>query len=372
MLNEETGGYNKTGMVIAVCAILELATRPSSPLIKEGKSGGPKDVSDNAKDTPRNWIASSIALGSLFFTLHCMFTDSSTIIAWSWTGYQDGQPRGPLPHLHGSITLIAQSLGLVVSAVLTTPASFALLSHPLWFAYGCASAFFMYRCRDWTGFLGRLNFAIFCMSILPSLLSQSSAWKGDKVGRRYFVTFFVAILFYLANMWTVAYAFVPGGSYLRERTDLYVPLALFYPMFMTVLASVLAAQLAGISLVFRSPFGASTRPNSCHHIPNSARTQIPAILCLLSLVSVLVTLIRWPAVGPRPFKAGTRVFNAGIWTIHFGIDNAGHDSQRRIRDVIRCVAGLVLGTPCMCDDLNWMLTGICNLMSSACWRQICT
>ncbi|KAG6370470.1 hypothetical protein JVT61DRAFT_12093 [Boletus reticuloceps] len=317
MLNEETGGYNKTGMVIAVCAILELATRPSSPPIKEEKSGKQKHPPNNAKDIPRNWIASSIALGSLFFTLHCMFTDSSTIIAWSWTGYQDGQPRGPLPHLHGSIGLLAQSLGLIIPAVLPTSASTALLGHPLWSAYGCASAFVMYRFRDWTGFLGGLNFAIFCMSILPSVLSQSSAWQGDKVGRRYFVTFLVAILLYLANVWTVAYAFVPGGSYLRERTDL-----------------VLAAQLAAISLT-SWPFGASTRPNSMLRIPSSTRTRIPVILCLLSLSSVLVTLLHWPAVGPTPYKPGTRTFNAGIWTIHFGIDNVGHDSQRRIRDVIR-------------------------------------
>ncbi|KAI9567300.1 Frag1/DRAM/Sfk1 family-domain-containing protein [Boletus coccyginus] len=320
MLNEETGGYNKTGLVVAVCAILELATRPSSPPVdsEEGRSGGPEDASNNAKVIPRNWMASSIALGSLFFTLHCMFSDSSTIIAWSWTGYQDGQPRGPLPHLHGSITLIAQSLGLIISAVLPTSAASALLSHPLWFVYGCASAFVMYYFRDWAGFLGGLNFAIFCMSILPSVLSQSSAWQGDKVGRRLFVTFFVAILFYLANVWTVAYAFVPGGPYLRERTDL-----------------VLIAQLLAILLAFRSPFGASTRTNFLPGIPSSTRTRVPAILCLLSLISVLVTLFRWPPVGPRPFKPGTRIFNAGIWTIHFGIDNAGHDSQRRIRDVIR-------------------------------------
>jgi len=93
--------------------------------------------------------------------------------------------------------------------------------------------------------------------------------------------------------------------------------------------------LAAISLAFRSPFGASTRTNSLLRIPSSSRAQIPAILCLLSLVSVLFTLFRWPTVGPRPFKPGTRMFNAGIWTIHFGIDNVGHDSQRRIRDVIR-------------------------------------
>jgi hypothetical protein len=28
---------------------------------------------------------------------------------------------------------------------------------------------------------------------------------------------------------------------------------------------------------------------------------------------------------------------AGVWTLHFGIDNEGRDSQRRVRDLIRCV-----------------------------------
>lgn len=222
MLNEETGGYNKTGMVIAVCAILELATRPYSLPADKLKSGG--DASNAAKDVPRNWLPSSIALGSLFFTLHCMFTDSSTVIAWSWTGYQDGHPRGPLPHLHGSITLLAQSLGLIIPVILPPSMSSALLGHPLWFAYGCASAFVMYRFRDWTGFLGGLNFAVFCTSIIPLVLSQSCAWQSDKAGRRYFVAFFVAIVFYVANVFTVAYAFVPGGPYLRERTNLCVSL----------------------------------------------------------------------------------------------------------------------------------------------------
>ncbi|KAG9315095.1 Frag1/DRAM/Sfk1 family-domain-containing protein [Chiua virens] len=319
MLNEEIGGYNKTGMVIAIFAILELATRPSNPNVN-AKLERKKDASNDSKDTTlRNWLASSIALGSLFFTLHCLFTDSNTIIAWSWTGYQDGHPRGPLPHLHGSITLIAQSFGLILPAVLPTTISSALLTHPLWFAYGCASAFVMYRFCDWPGFLGGLNFAVFCMSILPLVVSQHSAWNGDKAGRRYFTAFFVAILFYLANTWTVAYAFVPAGVYLRERTDL-----------------VLSAQMAAMLLAFRLPFGGvSASPNLFLRIPSPTRTHLPAILCLFSLVSVLATLLHWPAVGPRPYKPGTRTFNAGIWTVHFGIDNVGHDSQRRIRDIIR-------------------------------------
>ncbi|KAF9234613.1 Frag1/DRAM/Sfk1 family-domain-containing protein [Melanogaster broomeanus] len=318
MLNEETGGYNKTGIVIAVCALIELATRPSGPP-KEADSNEQKNPSATMNTgTVQHWLPSSLALGSLFFTLHCMLTDSSTIIAWSWTGYQDGQPKGPLPHLHGSLTLIAQSLGLIIPALLPASTASALLTHPFWFAYGCASAYMMYRFRDWTGFVGGLNFAIFCMSIVPSVLLQTTVWQSSKAGRRYFVTFFAAILFYLANVWTVAYAFVPGGVYLRERTDL-----------------VLIAQFAVLAPAFHWPCRVLTTPNISLHLPSRTCTHIPTTLVLLSITSALVTLYRWPAMGPRPYKPGTGMFNAGIWTVHFGIDNAGRDSQRRIRDVIK-------------------------------------
>ena len=285
MLNEETGGYNKTGIVIAVCAILELATRPSSPPVKEGKSGKPKDVSHNAKDISRSWIPSSIALGSLFFTLHCMFTDSSTIIAWSWTGYQDGQPRGPLPHLHGSITLFAQAFGLIIPTILPTSVSHAFLTHPLWFVYGCASAFVMYRFRDWTGFLGGLNFAVFCMSILSPILSQSSAWQRDKVGRRHFVAFFTAILFYLANVWTVAYAFVPGGLYLRERTDLYVPLIFFRPLFQTAFPESSSASwpLSRLDSVSRSEHRLDPTRSLVCRVSHGSKFPRPCVFYLLHL-----------------------------------------------------------------------------------------
>lgn len=216
MLNEKSGGYNKTGIFLAVCALYELATRPSAiPDTAEEarRTGNLKDSGASVASSSR-WLVASIALGGMIFTLHCFFIDSSTIIAWSWTGYKEGQPKGPLPHLYGSLTLIAQAVGLSMPTLLST----RWFSSPLWFSYGCASAFVMYSFRDWTGFIGGLNLAVFVMSMLPSIIRQSA--QQGKAGRTYFMAYFVTILFYLANVWTVAYAFVPGGSYLRERSDL--------------------------------------------------------------------------------------------------------------------------------------------------------
>ncbi|KIM62789.1 hypothetical protein SCLCIDRAFT_24844 [Scleroderma citrinum Foug A] len=323
MLNEETGGYNKTGILLAILALLELGTRPPASCASASVPLNPKGTDINTRspdkwDGDDHWLPSSIALGSLFFTLHCMFSDSSTIIAWSWTGYEDRQPRGPMPHLYGSLTLIAQSVGLLIPAVLLPSTSSALLTHPVWFAYGCAAAFVMYNFRDWQGFAGGLNFAVFCMSVIPSILTQVAVRGSGKPGRTLFVAFFVAILFYLANVFTAAYAFVPGGTYFRERTNL-----------------VLMAQLVAMSLAFRLPSKNFGKPSPSSNLTGSTASYPRVLLIIIMLGSTLISLYRWPAIGPRPYKSGTRIFNAGIWTVHFGIDNVGRDSQRRMRDVIR-------------------------------------
>jgi len=78
----------------------------------------------------------------------------------------------------------------------------------------------MYRHRDWVGYFGGLNLAVFSMSVLPMVLSLAAESSDGRVARTYTLAFFVTCLFYLASVWTVAYAFVPGGVYLRERTDL--------------------------------------------------------------------------------------------------------------------------------------------------------
>ncbi|KAH7912023.1 Frag1/DRAM/Sfk1 family-domain-containing protein [Hygrophoropsis aurantiaca] len=309
MVNEELGGYNKTGILLAICALIELYTRPPmSPTPTAQAENTPKEIISKPK--ANSWLSASLALGSLLFTLHCLLSDSSTIIAWSWSGYDNGHPKGPLPHLYGSVTLIAQAAGLLTCMILPATA----VTHPLWFLYGSTSAYVMYRHRDWLGFAGGLNTVVFFMSIIPTVMSNAAS--EEKVGRTYFVASLVVIILYLANVWTVAYAFVPGGAYLRERTDL-----------------VLLAQFLALAPAFKWSF--KITHNTPLHLPSSIKQRTYALLSLLSLSSVLISLYKWPILGPTPYKVGTRIFNAGIWTVHFGIDNVGHDSQRRIRDVIR-------------------------------------
>lgn len=58
------------------------------------------------------------------------------------------------------------------------------------------------------------------MSIIPHVILHTSGTTS--VTKTYTLAFVTVILLYLADVWTVAYAFVPGGDLLRERTDMYV------------------------------------------------------------------------------------------------------------------------------------------------------
>lgn len=60
-----------------------------------------------------------------------------------------------------------------------------------------------------------------------------------------------------------------------------------------------------------------------------------ATLAVVSVASLMASLYHMPIRTPQPFRPGPRILRAGIWTIHFGLDNVGRDSQRGIRNLIR-------------------------------------
>jgi hypothetical protein len=194
-------------------ALYEFVTRFSAQA--DPASGG-KTKSPNGSLVKTPWLTSAISLGGLIFSLHALLSDPSTLIAWSWTGYDQGRPKGPVPTLHGSLTLITQCLGLLLPVALGRSA--ALLANPAWHVYGMASAYILYSHKDWLGYAGGLNFAVFLMSIIPGILNRAA--NTGAIWKTYFTAWLVVCMFDLASVWTVAYAFVPGGVYLRERTDL--------------------------------------------------------------------------------------------------------------------------------------------------------
>lgn len=210
MVDPSSGGCNKTAILLALGAIYEYYYRPSDKdLSKPAVGEAPKAPS--APSSQKSALLSALSLGSLIFSLHCFLTDSATLVAWSWTGYPI---VGPIPHVHSVLTTLVQASGIIL--MLVVPPHF--LRHPLWFAFGASGAFVMYTYKDWLGYLGGLGFALFLTSSIPQIMADAA--KGSSVAKTYTLAFLTTIILYLANVWTVAYAFVPGGKYLRERSDM--------------------------------------------------------------------------------------------------------------------------------------------------------
>lgn len=219
-VHEASGGYNKTGILIAILAIHSFYSRFANPATDSStaqKTSDKSPVASSPETSRKLWVVDGLALGSLIFSLHCFTTDSSTLIAWSWTGYPI---KGPMPHLHGSLTHVAQALGILLPAVLPDAVSTHVFAHPLWFLYGSLSAYVTYAYSDWTGYIGGWNLVVFLTSVIPAVLGRAAS--NRYAVKTYATAFFVAILFDLGSTFTVAYAFVIGGQYFRERTDLYV------------------------------------------------------------------------------------------------------------------------------------------------------
>jgi hypothetical protein len=115
--------------------------------------------------------------------------------------------------------------------------------NPLWFATGAWCAWVMYAKSGWEGYTGGLGYAVFLMPMLPLAFGRAAAaaarrprsrgaehakdarsiWEEEtelNVAQVYAGAMGVYCALNVASIFTVAYAFVPGGVYLRERTDL--------------------------------------------------------------------------------------------------------------------------------------------------------
>ncbi|TRM66791.1 Frag1/DRAM/Sfk1 family-domain-containing protein [Schizophyllum amplum] len=328
-VDDASGGWNKTGVILAVLACGDLYTRQTTADVPSRKI----DVSAMPQpDT--HWLAAALPLGSLVFILHAYLTEAGTLTAWAWTGWHDYQPSGPMSK-HAALTLLAISAGgaLALSSLCneaekddaekapsqaqqassTGGVIAAMLSHPAWYALGSAASFVMYGYRGWAGYAGSLVTAMFWASLVPGIVARAAA--TGKPGRTLGTAMFIYILMILANVWTVAYAFVPGGVYLRERTDL-----------------VMVAQTLLLAPAFAWSREARLK-TPVLELPRTARLRAYATLAICCILGLATSLYRQPLAAPRPYSPGPRIITAGIWTVHFGFDNAGRDSQRLISEL---------------------------------------
>lgn len=84
-----------------------------------------------------------------------------------------------------------------------------------------------------------------------------------------------------------------------------------------------------------------------------------AIVYMLALTAA-ISVYRAPLDTPRPYRPGPRIIRAGIWTVHFGMNNEGRDSQRGMRELIRYLNKRISPhlTQCCGRDLELDIVGL--------------
>ncbi|KAK7966801.1 Protein cwh43 [Apiospora aurea] len=291
IMHAENGGQNEIGLLLALIAAWRFTRR--APL----NTGAAK--SENLGDSA---FLSALGVAGLFFGLHSLLSDSSTMISWVWEGYP---VRGPVAVPHGWFTIAAMTAGLLTG-----------LAHPslvgTWSVYGiaCVGAAILTLYANWFGYYGGIVLAFYLMAIAgPFLKNAAKRSPATTFG----LGFFLYNIMVLFHVWVVAYAFVPGGPYFPWTTDTTAP------------QFIAAPEIPYIGIGLDQP------------------------------IFLAMAYLRFPSNDYVPYHADSQIITAGIWTIHFSLDNDMWSSEKRIRNLLKELEVDVVGL--LESDLQRIIMG---------------
>ncbi|KAK4101244.1 hypothetical protein N658DRAFT_507196 [Parathielavia hyrcaniae] len=300
IMHAANGGWNGTGLVLAVLAALRFTRRASL------QGGNP------VEDKSGSALLSAFGIGGLFFALHSLLSDTSTMVLWVWDGYPI---RGPVSNVHAWYTIAAMTIGVV--AGISRP---ALVTTWTVYGAGCLGAALLTLYHRWVGYFGALTLAAYLMAISVPLISSASK-KNPAV--TFGLGFFIYNFLVLFHVWVVAYAFVPGGPLVREHTDW---------IMITTMLLIGAGVFGLISQQAKSGRKTADRRRAAN---NHHRKYHLGTLGVLNILFLCANFLRFPTNDYKPHHAEDRLLTAGIWTIHFSIDNRLWSSEYRMRDLIK-------------------------------------
>lgn len=298
IMKKENGGLNAYFFFLGIIAALLTKSQTFAQSSKELPSPG------------GSLILASMGLGAYFNLLKSFLSDSSTLVYWNWEGYPI---HGPTPIGGGLLHFAAFISGMILS-LKRSPAH---LSSALYASLVIVSAYLLGEYTNWIGFFGGLGLTFYLASIGPTV---SHSATGHNVTALFFLSFFFSVLLSLASVWTVAYAFVPGGPFLRELSNVV--------MYITV-AMLLAGVANYLTRRYVPKVTRFSRKNSITLKYVARYATFVAAFC------VGTAWFRIPSAPFRPFNEESRSFTAGIWCVHFGLDNDMWSSETRMRDLIR-------------------------------------
>ncbi|KAJ9479393.1 Protein CWH43 [Pseudozyma hubeiensis] len=339
-MDSTNGGHNVVLLAFAILAVAETAVRPKYthlPIVqrRQGRRGhaiGPDKEAQASDQRPGSLAAASLGVGALLYGLHTFLTDTGTMIAWGWTGYP---VTGPMAIPHGCIILVTMA--------------FSSLAATRWTSFGYRLSLFLVQCGsvallhltdDWSSFAGAIGLALSLPPLAFPLISATMRHDPIKV---MLFGWLVANVLTFFGVLTVAYAFVPGGKIMRERTGLMLIVQLV----------LLGVGLANARSVDAKRFTSQPRGNTASTTDHSTNKTAKAndasktvqsgstyyiclLMALIGLAGNLVPLYRIvPASAIVPHHPEDRLVTAGMWTVHFALDQHMRDSSRRMASIMK-------------------------------------
>ncbi|KAL5627781.1 hypothetical protein BROUX41_002529 [Berkeleyomyces rouxiae] len=311
IMHEENGGMNGMGLTIAILAVLRFVRRP---------------VLTGAGVTPvkkvgwfSSWL-SAASIGGIMFALHSLLSDSSTMILWGWDGFPY---RGPEASVHGYLTMAAMTAGAVSG--MYKP---ALLSSWILYGVACVGATLVTSYSHWTGYSGALILAFYLSGVAYPILASASKKSPAMVFGLGFLIYNFMVLF---HVWVVAYAFVPGGPLVREHTDWVMGC-----MMVQIGCGILDINLSATAKKIRTP-----KPLVA--AAGAQRKSLTLVAVLINVLFLVAAFFRFPTNDYQPYHSDAKVITAGIWTIHFSLDNDMWSSEKRMAALIREMEVDVIG-----------------------------
>jgi len=302
VMHAANGGWNYTGAALAVLAYL----RSTRVRVTAGEQLEPVDSRNGSS------LLSALGFAGIAFSLHFMLADSSTMISWGWEGFP---VRGPIA-ANGVFTIMAMGAGLFAHTFYADK-----LTAQIRFGVLVVGTLVVTAFSHWFGYLGALAVAFSATSLTPDLIKSGVRHNPAVV---FGLGFFIYNILVFSSVWVVAYAFVPGGPLMREHTDWVVT-----AMIVCIGAGVFNlpnASTKDVAKLKDKPLPSTRRSKSNYHI---------YLLGLLQLSAISIAYLRFPTNDYVPYHKDDKLITAGIWTIHFSLDNDMWSSEVRMRDVIK-------------------------------------
>lgn len=295
VMHAPNGGLNAWGVFLGLAAALLTRPSPTTASAKPLKGG--------------SFLLAALGFGAYFFSIKSYLADSSTLALWTWDGYPI---TGPTP-VTGALFHYGSVGAGILAAVSLHPNN---INRPFFHILGGISAYVLYLYPGWLGYAGACGY-VFYLSAVGPVIWQSTA--GYNVAGLFTVALFVDIIISLASIWIVAYAFVPGGPLLRERTDI-------------VLGTSFALVVAGCW-----NYSLRKRSSGITRIEINTRRLFSTVLVVLLVLcaGAIAVFVHRLAPHIEPYNASSSSFTAGIWCVHFGLDNDMWLSEKRMADLLR-------------------------------------